>query len=162
MKNVVAVVVTYNRVNYLDKVIQSILSQTVVPKKIVIVDNNSSDGTSEFVARNIVEWNCNGEVVIYRNTGENLGGAGGFDFGFNMAKRFDFDYLWLMDDDLLPDPNCLELLLSNDFSGIIQPTRYNLDGGCAELSPVKYDLTNPFLLNPKKKSVKDIKDHCRD
>lgn len=161
MKYVVAVVVTYNRVNYLEKVIQSLLSQTVVPQKIVIVDNDSSDDTSQFIASNIGVWNCNSEVVIYCNTGANLGGAGGFDYGFNMAKKFDFDYLWLMDDDLLPAPNCLESLLLSDLSGIIQPTRYNIDGCCAELSPVKYDLTNPFLLSPKKKSVKDIKDHCR-
>lgn len=40
-----AVIVTYNRKYLLIKAIESPLAQIVIPQKIVIVDNHSTDGT---------------------------------------------------------------------------------------------------------------------
>lgn len=158
---VIAIVVTFNRKALLLDVINGLLSQTKKLERVIIVDNCSSDGTKELVHLNIEKWNSCGDVIEYVDTGDNLGGAGGFNFGFDFVKKFNFDYLWLMDDDLLPHSDCLEKLLLSDFSGIVQPTRFNLDGSCAELSPVEYNLNNPFLLNPKKKSVKDVPTESR-
>lgn len=151
-KDVVAVIVTYNRKELLGKVIDAVTNQSYPLKKILIIDNDSSDGTKESVLDKL------SSVVDYINTGGNLGGAGGFHFGFQEAKKYDYDYLWLMDDDLLPDRDCLQNLLNVNNTGITQPMRFNIDGSCAEISPVEYDLASPFLINPKKSTVKDLYD----
>ncbi|MEL6090293.1 glycosyltransferase [Plesiomonas shigelloides] len=152
--DVVAIVVTYNRKELLALTLNALLKQTFQPKNIIIIDNNSSDGTDIFVKSMEDEYSH----IIYHNTGDNLGGAGGFHYGFNVAAEYQYDYLWLMDDDLEPSANCLQTMLSLQHEGIIQPIRFNLDGSCAELSPVKYDLDSVFRLNPKIACVLDVYD----
>ncbi len=48
-----------------------------------------------------------GQQVLYFDTGENLGGAGGFSYGIAKAAALGYDYIWLMDDDSIPEPNAL-------------------------------------------------------
>lgn len=153
VNEVVCIIVTFNRADLLKKVVHGVLNQTKNVSKIIIVDNNSQDNTSEIVGLFKLSFNN----IVYHNTGSNLGGAGGFHAGFTIAEDYPYDYIWVMDDDCLPEPNCLEELLKVNIEnvGIVQPMRYNLDGSCAELSPVEYDLKNPFNLNPKTKSVLD-------
>lgn len=152
MNKVVAIVVTFRRKDLLRQVLVSLLNQTEAPSKILVIDNNSNDGTEDVVF-NLALTNDN---IIYYNTGDNLGGAGGFHYGFEAAKVYDYSHLWLMDDDFQPNCDCLEKMLALQHVGIVQPIRFNLDGSCAELSPVNYDLSSPFILNPKKLSVADL------
>jgi len=70
-KRVAAVVVTYNRKDYLVRCVQALLRQTS-PVDVLIVDNASTDGTADVLQ----PFLC--DRVHYHNTGENLGGAGGF------------------------------------------------------------------------------------
>lgn len=146
-KKIIVIIVTFNRRELLLKVLKAVANQTITPFKVLVVDNNSNDGT-ELAVKELKE-----NFIEYYNTGDNLGGAGGFEYGFKKASNYEYDYLWLMDDDFLPSHNCLEELIAAPGKGIAQPVRYNLDGSCAELSPVIYDLNSPFLLNPKKVSV---------
>lgn len=152
MNNVVAVVVTFKRKDLLLQVLDSLLTQTEVPSKILVIDNNSGDGTEEAVT----SLSLSHDNIVYQNTGANLGGAGGFHFGFEAAKAYDYSHLWLMDDDFQPAQDCLEKMLALQHTGIVQPIRFNLDGSCAELSPVTYNLSSPFIFNPKTQSVLDI------
>lgn len=145
---VIAVVVTFNRKAFLLQVLESLFSQTLPLYKILIIDNDSKDGTFSALTDIMLD-----ERIIYFNTGGNLGGAGGFHFGFCQAEKYEYDHLWLMDDDLCPDIDCLEKMLNIENEGIIQPVRYNLDGSCAEISPVRYDLSSLFLVNPKRETV---------
>lgn len=154
MKQIIAIVVTYKRKELLKKVLYSLIQQSVPLQKIIIIDNNSSDGTYELCKKLQYEFSN----IEYYNTGANLGGAGGFRFGFEKAKRYNFDYIWLMDDDLLPHQECLEGLLENASFDIIQPLRSNLDGTCAELSPIKFDLEEFLSISPKKQTVKEYID----
>ena len=149
---VIAVVVTFNRVNLLSEVIEALKRQTYSLDNILIIDNNSSDGTSEYCMSQIDS--C--ENILYFNTGGNLGGAGGFNYGIKAAQEFDYDSLWLMDDDLVPEDNCLLNMLQNDLGDIVQPLRFNLDGSCAEISPVTYDLAAPLIVNPKRSTVASV------
>ena len=152
MNNVIAIVVTFKRKELLAQVLNSLIEQTVTPEKILVIDNNSNDGTKEVVQ----ELSKNAPLISYYNTGANLGGAGGFYHGFKVASNFDYSHLWLMDDDFMPDNDCLDKMLNLNHNGIVQPIRFNMDGSCAELSPVKYDLSSPFLLNPKKESLLEL------
>lgn len=153
MTNVIALIVTFKRKILLEKVIASLLGQTHGLQKIIIVDNNSNDGTDDLVHQLI---NSYPDVIEYFNTGANLGGAGGFAYGFEQLAGREYDYLWLMDDDLLPSVDCLEKLLLCPHGDIIQPLRKNIDGTIAELSPIRFDLDDFFKILPKKGTVQSF------
>lgn len=152
---VYAVVVTYKRKEMLSKVLDSLNKQSYPLGKIIVIDNNSQDGTQDLVCS--LEGTLNNVSIDYYNTGDNLGGAGGFEYGFHQAETGDYDFLWLMDDDLSPESDCLEKLVSATVDAeIVQPMRFNLDGTCAELSPVEYDLKTPWRINPKITTVVEL------
>lgn len=100
-----AVVVTYNRLELLEQCIACLKEQTA-PCDILLVDNASTDGTEN--------WAPGQTELYYYNTGANLGGAGGFNIGMRRAVELGYDYVWVMDDDCLPEPDALEKLLEAD------------------------------------------------
>lgn len=107
-RNTAAVVVTYNRLDMLTQCIDCICAQEGAVCDILVVDNASTDGTCAFVS------GLEEPRIHYRNTGANLGGAGGFHFGLRWALEAGYTDLWLMDDDCLPEPDALENLLKAD------------------------------------------------
>ena len=100
--NVAAVVVTYNRLALLKRCVECLRGQTALCD-ILIVNNASTDGTEEWLAAQV--------DLLSRNTGSNLGGAGGFNYGMRWAVEAEYDYVWVMDDDTLPKADALEKLL---------------------------------------------------
>ena len=107
---IAAVVVTYNRLPMLQKCINALLRQTADSFDIFIIDNASTDGTGDYCASI-----ANNKRIVYYNTGKNLGGAGGFSYGIRAGTEAGYDYLWLMDDDTIPQENALkELLIAAD------------------------------------------------
>ncbi|MGN0983386.1 MAG: glycosyltransferase family 2 protein, partial [Gemmiger sp.] len=102
---VAAVVVTYNRLALLQQCVEALRAQTV-RCDILIVDNASADETARWLA-------CQTDLHC-RNTGSNLGGAGGFNCGMRWAVQAGYDYVWIMDDDTLPRPDALQKLLEAD------------------------------------------------
>lgn len=108
LSRIAAVVVTYNRLPLLRQCLAAFAAQTAQNLTIFLVDNASTDGTAEAVAEMALP------NLVYRNTGKNLGGAGGFAYGVREAALAGYDALWLMDDDTLPTPTALEELLRAD------------------------------------------------
>ncbi len=102
---VVAVVVTYNRKELLCECINALLKSKC---DILIIDNNSTDGTEATLKEKYAN------KIIYINTGANLGGAGGFNFGIRKAYEMGYKYLWIMDDDCIAQKNTLDELLAAD------------------------------------------------
>lgn len=102
MQDTVAVVVTYNRLDMLKKCIDHVKKQTVTCD-IIIIDNASTDNTKEWVKLQ--------DKLIYYNTRANLGGAGGFNIGMKKAVQSGYKYVWIMDDDCLPESDALEKLI---------------------------------------------------
>ena len=104
MKNKISVlIVTYNRLEKLKKCLEAYSKQTYLPFMIYIVDNNSSDGTKEFLK----EWynlkeGFSKEILLLDS---NVGGSGGFYEGMKAVMNFDFDWLWISDDDAYPEKN---------------------------------------------------------
>lgn len=110
IKKTAAIVVTYNRKELLLQNIEALLKQTVRNQLgIVIIDNASTDGTFEAIKRYV----DTGEI-IYINTGSNLGGAGGFQYGIRYATEHDYEFVWVMDDDCIPRENTLEKFYEAD------------------------------------------------
>ena len=106
MNDVVAIVVTYNRLELLKECIQALQSQSLA-LDILVVDNNSNDGTRGYIEK-LALTNKN---IIYKNTGENLGGAGGFNFGLKIAAKMDYEYVWIMDDDCIVQYDALAVFI---------------------------------------------------
>jgi len=109
MQRIAAIVVTYNRIKLLKQCIEHLQMQTY-PCDILIVNNASTDETEQVVEEMIDRF----PNLKYRNTGANIGGAGGFNFGMKWAVQDGYDYLWVMDDDCLPKEDALEKLVEAD------------------------------------------------
>ena len=104
-RDIAAVVVTWNRRELLLRCIDRLRAQTCGRADILVIDNHSTDGTAEALAPLATSG-----VIRYADTGSNLGGAGGFQYGMRAAVEAGYDYLWLMDDDCLPEPTALQAL----------------------------------------------------
>lgn len=110
MKNkTAAVVVTHNRKELLGQCIDRLLKQREKLCDVIVVDNASTDGTQEMVMHQY-----KAPEVIYVNTGANLGGAGGFQYGVKKAVLLGYEYVWIMDDDTLPEETALYELFEAD------------------------------------------------
>ena len=102
---VVAVVVTWQRLDLLRQALAAVIGQTRPPDVVVVVDNASTDGTPDVVAREHPDVDL---VRLVRNTG----GAGGFTVGLQRAlEAHGADAVWLLDDDTVPEPGALAALL---------------------------------------------------
>jgi rhamnopyranosyl-N-acetylglucosaminyl-diphospho-decaprenol beta-1,3/1,4-galactofuranosyltransferase len=102
-RRIVAVVVTHDRRELLQRLVRALLDIAGL-EEVLVVDNASDDGTGEWLA-------ALGEGrVLGRTLADNTGGAGGFHEGLRWAVERGADLLWLMDDDGLPEPDCLDTL----------------------------------------------------
>lgn len=130
MSKVVAVVVTYNRKDCLSQTLNSIQNQTRSLDCIVVIDNASTDGTSEFLHDNGFLGNPR---IQYVRMETNTGGAGGFSEGVVRAVDLGADWVWMMDDDVAPVSTCLEELLKwSHLSECLNPVKKNLNGEIIE------------------------------
>lgn len=102
MNPIAAVVVTYNRCEDLKHCVAALGAQTVA-SDIIIVDNGSTDGTKEYLAT------LPDDITVIHQA--NLGGAGGFYTGTKYAFDKGYEWIWMMDDDGLPEAHQLENLL---------------------------------------------------
>ena len=105
--SIVCVIVTYNRLALLKECIAAVKSQSLVPDRILVVDNNSTDGTSEYLRS--LSKDSHYHICTLS---QNIGGAGGFSEGIKEAVKIGADYLWIMDDDTIPHAHALEHLMS--------------------------------------------------
>jgi rhamnopyranosyl-N-acetylglucosaminyl-diphospho-decaprenol beta-1,3/1,4-galactofuranosyltransferase len=155
-----AVVVTYNRRHLLERVIDSLSAQSRPVDHIYIVDNASTDGTEEYLSTLQVA-----KKISIQRMPTNTGGSGGFSHGMKWAFDEGHEWIWLMDDDLLPAVDCLDKLLGNVVNAAkcrhetnspdreqcepsavaILPLRLNSSGEVVEWSAQKINLANPFV-----------------
>lgn len=127
-QTVCAVVVTYNRKELLLECLDALVKQTRKLDAIYIIDNFSNDGTAELLYENeyiitkpptnpITIWETeqskNTITIHYVKMNENTGGAGGFYEGVKRSYEKGYDWLWLMDDDVLMTTNTLQKLLES-------------------------------------------------
>lgn len=109
MEKVVVVVVSYNRKALLKECLESLWRQTYSNMHILLIDNNSTDGTDEYV-KNSEYYNT--DRFTYCKLEENIGGAGGFHEGVKRAMKLNADWIWVMDDDTIPEPEALSELIN--------------------------------------------------
>ena len=114
MTTVCAVVLTYNRRHLLERCIDALLMQTRACDRVLVIDNGSTDDTVAAVAD---RW---GRRVELTSLPRNIGAAGGFTAALRAAHDTDADFTWLMDDDVIADPDALEHLLRGDAALALQ------------------------------------------
>ncbi len=104
-RRVVAVVVTFNRLALLRRLVARLI-ETDGLAEILVVDNASTDGTGEWLVTQRAP-------VRSLRLPDNRGGAGGFHAGLEEAVGSGADLVWLMDDDGVPEHDCLKVLLDH-------------------------------------------------
>ncbi len=104
-----AVMVTYNRLELLKAAIVALRAQTRSLDAIVVIDNGCTDDTSRWLASELSQDTTGVLQVV---TQANLGNSGGVFSGMNTAFAAGHDWFWVLDDDTIPSPTALEMLLA--------------------------------------------------
>lgn len=127
---VAAVIVTHQRVDMLRESLEVVAAQTRPVEWIIVVDNGCEDAVASLVTQ------ACGSRGVYLPSRTNLGGAGGFAYGFLTALALGADAIWCADDDGRPEgPDVLASLYE-----------CALEHGLAEVSPVVVDKAAPSEL----------------
>ena len=147
-ETVAIVVVTYNRADMLRGLLDGLTKLDQPADAVIVVNNASTDHTAQVLAEAITP---NLQVI---DSPENLGGAGGFHLGTKAAVEQGWDRLYLIDDDVVPAHDCLEVLLAQDEDCLFS-VREDKNGKLIELAALKFDLRNPLAIKPKTASVMD-------
>ncbi len=124
------VLVTFNRKKCLEVLLEALTKQTEAISRVFIYDNNSNDGTEkmlkdkgyisydELVKDTWFNTHTSKFDVLYIKSSVNSGGSGGFSKVIEKSLEYECDYLWIMDDDVQPEQNCLEILCKGMSEGI--------------------------------------------
>ncbi len=148
-ETVAVVVVTHNRADLLVRLLDGLAAQTHRPDAVVVVDNVSTDHTAEVLA---ARTDLPLQVIT---TEANLGGAGGFHLGVRTAYDGGWDRIWLVDDDVVPAPDCLATLMAVD-EDCLTSVREDLSGALVEKAAVDFDLRHPLAIKPKRAAVDTV------
>lgn len=110
--SVAIVIVVWNGKADTLECLESLSHDTYPNRDIIVVDNGSSDGSSEEIARAFPD-------TIVLKTGQNLGFTGGNNVGIQHANKMGADYVYLLNNDTTVEPDALEALVATAES---QPT----------------------------------------
>jgi GT2 family glycosyltransferase len=91
------VMATFNRKEVLKQALWLVLQQDYEPKEIIVIDNNSEDGTAE-----MMQLEFSGQNIQYIRLSENKGAAGGKNEGISRANG---KFIIVTDDDALFESN---------------------------------------------------------
>ena len=68
-QDVFAVVPSYNHGGFIEKCLRSIFRQTVAPKKLLVIDDGSTDGSPEIIANALKDCPFDSELIVRENRG---------------------------------------------------------------------------------------------
>lgn len=108
------VIVGYNSKKDLEECFDSIFANTYKKFRVIFVDNDSSDGSFDFVKKSYPQ------IEAIKN--DNTGYAGGNNVGIKKALELKSDYIFLLNPDTIIDKECLsKLVLQADQKTVLQP-----------------------------------------
>jgi rhamnopyranosyl-N-acetylglucosaminyl-diphospho-decaprenol beta-1,3/1,4-galactofuranosyltransferase len=145
-ETVAVIVVTFNRADLLGRTLDGLAAQTHEADAVIVVDNASTDHT-----RAVLDAH-RGLALQRIHLDSNTGGSGGFRAGVEAAYEQGFDRIWLMDDDVVPAPDCLAVLMATD-EACVMAVREDTRGHLVEKAATHFDLSRPWSVRPKRASV---------
>jgi len=101
---VAVIILSYNAKEELRESIRSVLSSSYKNLDVIIVDNNSTDGSVEMVSKEFPE------VHIIKSQ-ENLGFGGGNNIGMRSAVKLGADFMFFLNDDAVVDKDAIRYLV---------------------------------------------------
>jgi GT2 family glycosyltransferase len=138
-KILVAVVVTYNRLDQLQVTVPRLLAALAEGlDHVIVVDNASTDGSADWLAAQ------DHPRLTVLSCSVNSGGAGGFEHGMRFAvAQFDPDWILVMDDDARPFVGAVETFQSVDRNAAMAwaAAVYHTDGRICDMNR---PTLNPF------------------
>jgi len=119
------VILTFNALKYTKKTVESVLRNTIYPYEIIFVDNNSTDGTPDYLKRVINDY----PIFKLIQNSENKGFAAGNNQGVEIASG---KYILLLNNDVLVADGWLTNLVSaidlDDHIGMVGPITNHISG----------------------------------
>lgn len=103
--SIASVTVAFNGANTLRGHLESLKRQTRTINEIVVVDNASVDGTSALLSS---EYSSVTVLALAQNCGVGGGLSAGLDYAALQKKH---DWVWIFDQDSVPEPDALERLI---------------------------------------------------
>lgn len=138
------IILTFNELEYTKRCIESIRKYTTEPHEVIFVDNNSKDGTVEYLRR-LVSENSNYRLIENK---ENLGFARGCNQGIRKAKG---EYILLLNNDVVVTKGWL--------SGLLTCLKNAPDAGI--IGPMTNNISGPQKIDVDYKSVEEIENFAR-
>ena len=107
MSKSVVIIPTYNEIENIESIIKAVFS-LATPFHVLVVDDNSPDGTAE----KVLELQNDYPAQLHLEKREKKAGLGtAYVHGFKWALQHDYEYIFEMDADFSHNPNDLEKLL---------------------------------------------------
>jgi len=132
---VVAVIVTYNGMQWIERCVESLLG-SAMPLDIVIIDNQSTDGTFEFL-RSRYE-----NRIELRQLPENLGFGRANNIGIKIGFDNQCDFIFLVNQDVYIEPDTTSKLVEAQVRqaefGIVSPLHLNGTGNALDRNFLNY------------------------
>jgi biofilm PGA synthesis N-glycosyltransferase PgaC len=131
--NYVLITPAHNEAAFIEKTLDSVVAQTRLPERWVIVDDGSTDDTAKIVKRYTAR--CPWMELVRRPPHANRSFAGkvhAFNAGLERVSSIDFEVIGNLDADLSFDPDYLEFLMerfSEDPELGVAGTPFTEDGG---------------------------------
>jgi GT2 family glycosyltransferase len=149
------IIVTYNGMEWLPKCLLSVNQYPVI-----IVDNNSTDGTLDFIKSNYPD-------IIILKQNENLGFGQANNIGISYSLKKGADYVFLLNQDAYLINNCIDLLIDihneNNEYGILSPIHLNGNGNRLDVNFSHYinyngnkEFISDYVLNKTKKKIYQV------
>ena len=137
-RSVVAVIVTFNRLEALKLTIENTLKHAFY--KVVVVNNVSTDGTGEWLD------SLDEDRLIIIHSEKNQGGAGGFHQGFRYAAKHlpKADWLLCYDDDAYPEKGALKTFQAMDIPADVGSVAGAVYLPTGQISEMNRPSKNPF------------------
>jgi dolichol-phosphate mannosyltransferase len=108
LNRVLVIIPTYNEIKNIEKVLDVVFGLGIENLDVLIIDDNSPDGTAEFIKRYMKKQNS---LFMIQRSGK-LGLGTAYVTGFRYALERDYQYIFEMDADLSHDPREIPNFLS--------------------------------------------------
>ncbi|MGH1362061.1 MAG: glycosyltransferase [Calditrichia bacterium] len=142
-----------NEEAYLEKTIQTVIAQTILPQRWVIVSDGSTDRTDEIAGKYAAEYDFIQLIANDADAERNFGSKSkAIEYGYKQLSGIDYDYIGNLDADVAFAPNYYEQILTkfeeNPKLGVAGGIRYDLVSGetFEKVMCAKNSVGGPFQL----------------